>query len=358
LLDTREQPAQTEERAKRRLDLRAGSKVETILAGHRALHTGKLAGVDLEVVGLYARPVLENWVRRLSGCGQRAVHRWCPDDDHHVVTVDCCHVPACPHEEARTAKRWTMRGGQLMKWLRSGERWGRVRETLKAAGAKLPEREPGPAERMSWKLLTIATRKAPSIVDDVEEQIRLRKLLVRLLTRRFGLVAAFVAVEVGAGGNAHLHALVYSPFLPREELQHWLQSQDCDVLGCKHRPGDRACGGSWGVDVRACHDPREALKYACSPDAKHGGNRDAFAEVRLLAYLVLYKRHRIETYGLARPGFWKAVDQVDTYLELGICPYCGQEMTIMDVGNLLASCYSWSGRAPGRPRSPPRPSFR
>lgn len=353
LLDTREQPAQTEERAKRRLDKRARSKLETIAAGQRALRTGKLAGVDLDAVGLYAHPVLENWVRRLMGCGQRAVHRWCPDDDHHVITVDCCHVPACPHEEARSAKRWSMRGEQMMKQLPSGERWGKVRERLKAAGVVLPERQPCPEERMGWKMLTVATRKAHSIVEDVEKQIRFRKRLVRFLARRFGLVAAFIAVEVGSGGNAHFHALVYSPYVPRSELQHWLQSQDCDVSGCTHKPGDRSCGGSWSVDIRACYDPREALKYACSPDAKHGGDRDAFAEIRLLTYLVLYKRHRVETYGLARPGFWKTVDQVDTYLELGICPYCGQEMVIIQIGSLLSSFHSWISGETSGPRSPP-----
>lgn len=352
LLDTREQPAQTEERAKRRLDQRARSKLETIAAGSRALRTSKLAGVDLAKVGVYAIRVLGNWVNRLESCGQKAIHRWCPQDDHHVITVDCCRVPACPHEEARTAKRWTMRGGQLMKWLRSGERWGKVREVLKAAGVKLPEREPGLKERMSWKLLTIATRKAQSIVEDVEDQIRIRRLLLRFLTRRYGVIAAFAAVEVGAGGNAHLHVLVYSPYLPRAELQHWLQSQDCTVPGCMHRAGDRACGGSWAVDVRACYDPREALKYACSPDAKHG-NRDDFAEIRLLTYLVLYKRHRIETYGLAKPGCWKAVDLVDDVLEFGFCPYCGCKMEVIDVGELLGVRYRWHSSRKLCPRPPP-----
>ncbi|MEJ2353871.1 MAG: hypothetical protein P8Y03_29185, partial [Anaerolineales bacterium] len=83
-------------------------------------------------------------------------------------------------------------------------------------------------------------------------------------------------------------------YIPREEIQHWFQSRDCDVPGCKHIPGDRGCHGSWAVDIRTAFDPREALKYACSPDAKNL-DRAEFAELRLLTYLVLYKRHRIET---------------------------------------------------------------
>jgi hypothetical protein len=355
LLDTREQPAQTEERAKHRLDQRARRKLETIGAATRALDTNVLAGVHLSEVGEYTIPLLENWRGRMKTCGEFATHRVCPDDNHHVVTVDCCHVPACPHEEARTAKRWTLRGEQIMKRLRSGLPWSAIRKSLLREGVKLPKtsksnREPNADAIMTWKLVTVSTRKAASLVHDVDAQIRLRKAFVRFVSRRWGLPAAFGAVEVGAKGNAHLHMLVYSPFLPRAELQHWLQAHDCDVQGCKHKAGDRTCRGSWTVDVRACFDPREPLKYACSPDASNMDNED-FAEMRLLTYLILYRRHRIETYGLAKPGAWKNVDLVDVYLEHGFCPYCGQQMIIVEVGNLFSGRYQWARMNP-----PPRGS--
>lgn len=360
LLDTREQPAQTEKRAKQRIDQRARRKQETVKAITRALEIGKLAGVELDAQIGHAFAVLEGWRVRLAGCGQQAVHLVCPDDNHHIVKVQCCKVPACPHQEARTAKRWTMRGDQIMKRLRNGEKWAVVRARLLKEGVNLPKEEPDINARMSWKLLTISTKKDESLVDDIENQIHLRKLLVRFLRRRYGLVAAFAAVEVGSGGNAHLHALIYAPYLPREDLQHWLQSQDCDVPDCKHKPGDHDCGGSWAVDIRAAFDPREALKYACSPDAKNL-DRDNFAELRLLTYLILYKRHRIETYGLAKPGAWKAADLVDVVLEQNYCPYCGQEMVIVEMATLSGETYHWSGGTHahhGTGIPPPPPSNR
>jgi hypothetical protein len=173
LLDTREQPAQTEDRAKKRLDQRAHRKLETIGAAIRALRTMTLAGVHLSEVGEYTVPTLQGWLGRMQVCGERAVHRICPDDHHHVVTVDCCHVPACPHEEARTAKRWTMRGEQIMKRLKNGLRWRSarielLRDCVILPKVKKPNREPDSKAIMGWKLITVSTRKEDSIVRDVD----------------------------------------------------------------------------------------------------------------------------------------------------------------------------------------------
>jgi hypothetical protein len=345
LLDTREQPAQTEEKAKSRLNERARRKQETIEAIERGLSSGEIAGVKLDDRIPHAIPTLEGWQGRLSMCGQEATHHVCPNDNHHIVKVNCCRVPSCPHQEARNAKRWTMRAEQMMKYMKNGDKWATVSSRLLKMGVELPQEQPPGDAKMGWKLVTLATKKAASLVDDIENQFDLRKAFMRFLKRRYGVVAAFSSIEVGSGGNAHLHSIIYGPFIPRSEIQHWFQSRDCDLPGCKHVPGDRNCRGSWAVDIRAAFDPREALKYACSPDAKNM-NRAAFAELRLLTYLVLYKRHRIETYGLAKPGAWKNVDLVDTVLDFDFCPYCGCQMIAVEFGKLVGHAYRWG--APSR----------
>ena len=81
--------------------------------------------------------------------------------------------------------------------------------------------------------------------------------------------------------------------------------------------------------------------------------RADFAELRLLTYLVLYKRHRIETYGLAKPGAWKNVDLVDTVLEFGFCPYCGCQMIPAEFGRLVGHSYHWGAPSRAGPSSLP-----
>jgi len=347
LLDTREQPDQTEKKLKNRLDVKARSKAEIIMAIKRALETGKICGHSLYEGRADVREILRGWLNRLWTCGREVLIKECPFDGYKTPVIECCNTPVCPHEESRNASRWVRRAKNLMKILSNGKKWHQIRQVLVRASVDIPRKEPKLSSKMSWKLLTIGLRKKDNLFEAIHDAFALRNRLARLLERKFGVVAAYIAIEISPGGLVHLHCLIYSPYIPREQLQHWLQSQDCDVPGCRHVPGDRSCTGSWIVDIRKAYSPHDALKYACSPDPK-GNDRDDHAELRVLTHLALYKRHRIETYGLARPCYWKKADTVEEIIEHGFCPHCGSEMITTEKGILFENCYRWKKIPPSR----------
>jgi hypothetical protein len=100
------------------------------------------------------------------------------------------------------------------------------------------------------------------------------------------------------------------------------------------------------VDVRKADTPHEALKYAVSCDDGIDGNRNA--EVAIAVYLWTYKRHRIETYGVAKPAALPVVDQVDQELEDDdkCCPECGRELVDIAYGEKRSGFYSWTHVSP------------
>jgi transposase len=65
-------------------------------------------------------------------------------------------------------------------------------------------------------------------------------------------------------------------------------------------------------------------------------------------YLWTYKRHRIETYGVAKPAALPVVDQVDQELEDDdkCCPECGRELVDIAYGEKRSGFYSWTHVSP------------
>jgi len=76
------------------------------------------------------------------------------------------------------------------------------------------------------------------------------------------------------------------------------------------------------------------------------------AELRLAVMLCTYKRHRVETYGLAKPGAVQLVDkaEVDALdVEEGRrCPHCGGPMAVLASGRWGPHGYSWTREGAGR----------
>jgi hypothetical protein len=143
-------------------------------------------------------------------------------------------------------------------------------------------------------------------------------------------------------------------------MERWLRAYDCTVPGCKHEPNDRCpecirekrkcdhndgdrvrCNGSWNVDVKVAETPHEALKYSVSCDDGIDSHRNA--EMAIAVYLWTYGRHRIETYGLAKPGAISIVDSVDKELEDSdrCCPDCSKPLVDIMVGEKRDGFYSW-----------------
>jgi hypothetical protein len=84
------------------------------------------------------------------------------------------------------------------------------------------------------------------------------------------------------------------------------------------------------------------LKYAVSCDDGVDGYRNA--EIAVAVYLWTYNRHRIETYGLAKPGVLSVVDLAEKELEDSdkFCPECGRALVDVAHGIKQRGFYSWS----------------
>ena len=302
--------------AKSKAFLRRQSNEKVRLAIEIAFREGTIRGIPLSAYGKKIRSRLKSWARRIQVCGSEVWIRGCPD--RHVTRIinDCCHVPLCAFEERRNARRWAARGRALMR--------------------ALPEGRNG----LRWRMLTVSLNKHPDFLTDIRNTLDLRPRIARML-REAGAVAQLWALDVGAEGHAHLHGLIYAPWISRPLVQGWLQAQDCDLTGCKHAPGDRACHGSWVVDIRKAYSPAEVLKYSVSPGAK-GNDTDDHADLRLATYAATIGRHRIQGYGLARQGASYEADRAELADIGNICPECGQILVGLEIGRWKHGAYEWT----------------
>jgi hypothetical protein len=228
-------------------------------------------------------------------------------------------------------------------------------------------------KHLRWRLVTVSLRKTGHLASDVEATIKMRAGLMRQLRERFGLKAGFGAIEQGEDSNVHLHALVFSEYIERSEVQSWLRSRDCTVKGCSHPADDRCdackdskkacphpdggrqrCNGSWVVNVRAISGRKgvfEAIKYAAAPVALHDlpevGKRGSdsqvlFAERVLRFYLAMRNRHRVETYGDAKDdiGVDTEADDIPLDEEMRPCP-SGHALEFVTFGVNQTGGYVW-----------------
>jgi hypothetical protein len=95
------------------------------------------------------------------------------------------------------------------------------------------------------------------------------------------------------------------------------------------------------VDVRRATSPDEALKYSIGYD---NPDQEQLADLHVAVYLTTYGRHRIETYGLAKPGKLPSVDAVDP--QPGACPLCGTQMVPLLTGHWNGREFVWTRAGP------------
>jgi hypothetical protein len=276
--------------------------------------------------------ILSGWLDRIRVCGATVWLKECAND-HTRAIAECCGVPLCPRYQRKRSQRWIRRASALIALLH--------RES------KVP------------KLLTVTLRRnGADWKSQIDSMVKLRAALMRLLRRCYGLEAAFAAIEISHGGHVHIHAVIWSDYVPRALLQTWLRSRDCTVPGCPHPADDRCqrcrqeqvackhldgkrerCNGSYMIDIRQCHSPIEALKYATAPivceAAPRGSKRFspeqlemALQTIRL--YLALYRRHRVETYGAAKVTI-QGEGSDDEDADIDRC-HCGSPLHMAAVG--------------------------
>jgi hypothetical protein len=284
--------------------------------------------------------VLQGWITRMQQCGRKVLVQTC-SDGHPRSYVECCNVPLCPRCQRTRANRWVERAQDLIN---SG-RVGKKRPKLVTIGLRHPDQE--------------------TLAQAVEKVIDLRKVLMRKLQREYGATAAFSAVEMSDHGHVHLHTLVWCDRLPREVLIPWLRSRDCTIAGCPHPFDDRCddcreartacnhldgerqrCNGSFIFDVREAYSPVEALKYSVKPvvsDMDHAvpPTPEQLAEaIRIVKlFLVLYRRHRVETYGEAKKVIENEGDRDEDRIATRC--HCGLPLHPTAVGIRKGGRYLW-----------------
>ena len=353
-----------------------GAEVEPIEASNgsipaRVRGKQRLRHVDAEHGWAHADSdagILANWLPRLRACSQAMALVKCAETGRVGAIGDCCRCPVCPRQqrrraaEQRAAMRWMLSNGfpacggrhptHRRRHLSLHEQWRRAeglmsaeeeRNVLWHAGDRAKDRR-----AYGWKMLTLPFRNSGNLDTDIATALRLRALLVKRLRAYLDApVDGWGAVEVSPSGFVHLHCLLWLPLVHEQELaalRRWLRSATCDADGCRH-DGDE-CRGSFVVDVRSIYDKRrklrgqrrrmtaadwrdawtnavmEAVKYATAPMSEKQGKLSALtaddAERNVRVCLAMWKKHRVESYGMARKKTELAPDPEES--ELAVTP--------------------------------------
>jgi len=325
--------------------------------------TNFLSGQDITEWHGEAGDIIEGWIIRIGDCGTTGHHLWaCPDDHHSKIKMECCRTPICAFEQARYAAEWTARANKVMKILpgtvwsvynqetRRVEiiapskvvniRWGQIKRDLAKHGVgELPHEvakyQPSDSTKMSWKFITVNLRTTGNLKDDLERLMgknSVKRKFSRYL-QKLGSVGHYISLDVGAkNGHCHLHALALTPWIDRETFESWHRGLDCTIAGCKHPAGSSpdVCNGSFESDIRAAWDAKEAMKYTCTMADCNDENQ---VERFLAVHLYMYKKHRVDAYGLCRKGVLEDVElEIEEELDPKFCPECGQELVHVETG--------------------------
>jgi len=316
---------------------------------------------------------LDRWLdeNRLQSCGQTIAIQGCTKHKNHPAhtVTHCCNVPFCPRHQRRQSQLWTERAMELIDLI--------------------------PEERgYSWKMVTIALKDEPDLQKDIDNHLQLRREMYRLMsltTKRIpnnpfdarAMIGALEQAGTPEKPHIHLHLVIYCKHLPREMLQSWLRSRDCSVDGCDHpadtRGTDSKCNGSWYIDIRklrcwrkakfkkcGCSSSRkcqaagvrEALKYATKPvntdkvSVPREGKEPTVNELAWAGQVLkfaahMYKRHRVETYGDAKPMLTKIIraeNGDDSEEHRAGCRECGAPMKLEYIGwcKNIRDGYEWA----------------
>jgi hypothetical protein len=273
---------------------------------HRAtveMYRGSIGRV-LAKGGLTQRDMngLRSWSDGLAMCGHECRLYACGPCRKATVVAHCCHLAICPREQRRRSQRWCARAAalaQLLPNLPRGRDFKRVVGLTKRALGKTTT----DINNNTWKAIEIGLKQSGSAADRLDAAVELRAKFMRLMRRRYDMMAGFASIEMGPTGNIHIHAVVYSAYVPRADLQRWLRSQDCTVPNCAHPPDDRCaackrerrggckhsrvtthtkvvrcadgtmrklrvrdkrprCNGSWYVDVRKTYVRDDVIGYS------------------------------------------------------------------------------------------------
>lgn len=366
-LDTRGQPDAASESVaitdkKSLADKRRWSQQQALGAMKEVLATGMLMGLPVEEYNPDAIGIIAGWHARLGGCGDQLHLMGCPDGHVAKLVVECCNTPICSYEESRRSARWMTRARGLMSSLKEGASFGALRKRLEKQGIALAAMSHPPHDRarMGWKMLTVSLRGNGNLAQDIDEALTYRKVLARRLRDHHGVIAAIGSLDVGDNGHPHIHFLIYSPYIPRGQIQQWQKARDCTVPGCKHPADDRCptcreagvdcdhdhpdgrvrCNGSWVVNIKFAYSPDDVVKYSVSPSSKGHTDTADHAALRLAVYVVAHKRHRTETYGLAKlKSFDASVELAQD--DVDHCKCCGQPLVLIAVGERRSDHYLW-----------------
>jgi hypothetical protein len=208
---------------------------------------------------------------------------------------------------------------------------------------------PGAQQKLGYKLLTLTTRTPSSPQGRFDPcALRERVSVMRGLFRRFWRrtdwgrqvrdlatgrkrsrrdTGFILALEIGPGGNVHLHVLVYGEYVPQAILQDlWTE-----VVGEKLAI----------VDIRAARDRAGALRYILKYLLKGARNARPFPELAAAVEYALRRVRRVEIVGAFRTagGARRTGEDVSpaevSEARNGACEACGK------VGS-----WKWDGRVP------------
>ena len=210
---------------------------------------------------------------------------------------------------------------------------------------------PGAPQRLSYKLLTLTVpvphdRAQPFDPDALRDQVcMIRKAFRRFWRktiwgrqipdpitgrRRSRRDTAFIlALEIGQGGNVHLHVLVYGEYVPQAHLQNLWSEVVGEQLAI--------------VDVREARHRAGALRYCLKYLLKAAGSARPRPEHAAAVEYALRRVRRVEMGGALwgataageSPVSGEDVSGADlTEAERGACASCGK-----------SGSWSWKGRA-------------
>lgn len=262
----------------------------------RVLRTGAFPGS-----GRFLRDELEALANKLEEGGARYIRYLCPQCGCVKDTVagyDALIDPAHAYRERRAqARRYAKK----------------VEECIRLSGAPWFG-----SQRYALKMITLTWPTSGDWHRDVQDAVKYRKDVFGarglLGTDKFPHAFAIVFVEFGEkGGNPHLHALWFGPFIS----QRWLSEQWCRITG----------GRGYVVDIRRIRNVNQGVNEIvklCNYATKYGKALDALRWVSdWAAFRFASGSHmrRVEQYGRIRGVPYEIPVPPDQ-----ICPECGAVM--------------------------------